>query len=51
MNDYDALSTRLGDSHIFVAGDATSDLPLLHEALLRNTSHILLLGLFKVVRQ
>jgi len=33
MDDYDALSTRIGDSHIFVAGDATSDLPLLHEAI------------------
>jgi len=29
---YDQLSTRCGDSHIFVAGDATGDLALLHEA-------------------
>ena len=29
---YDPLSTRCGDSAIFVAGDATADLPLLHEA-------------------
>lgn len=29
---YDPLSMRIGDSHIFIAGDATVDLPLLHEA-------------------
>ncbi|WP_299592706.1 dihydrolipoyl dehydrogenase [uncultured Tateyamaria sp.] len=29
---YDPLSLRAGDSHIFVAGDAVGDLPLLHEA-------------------
>ena len=29
---YDPLSLRAGDSHIFIAGDATIDLPLLHEA-------------------
>jgi dihydrolipoamide dehydrogenase len=29
---YDHLSMRAGDSHIFIAGDATVDLPLLHEA-------------------
>ncbi len=29
---YDPLSLRAGDSHIFIAGDATVDLPLLHEA-------------------
>ena len=29
---YDRLSMRAGDSHIFVAGDATVDVPLLHEA-------------------
>lgn len=29
---YDALSMRCGNSSIFVAGDATADLPLLHEA-------------------
>nr|WP_298897867.1 dihydrolipoyl dehydrogenase [uncultured Altererythrobacter sp.] len=30
--DYDPLSGRIGDSHIFIAGDAALDLPLLHEA-------------------
>jgi len=29
---YNPLSLRAGDSHIFIAGDATVDLPLLHEA-------------------
>jgi len=29
---YDRLSGRIGDSHVFIAGDATVDLPLLHEA-------------------
>ncbi|WP_415400876.1 dihydrolipoyl dehydrogenase [Tateyamaria sp. SN3-11] len=29
---YDPLSLRAGDSHIFIAGDATVDLPILHEA-------------------
>lgn len=29
---YDPLSMRIGESHIFIAGDATVDLPLLHEA-------------------
>ncbi len=29
---YDPLSGRVGKSHVFVAGDATVDLPLLHEA-------------------
>lgn len=29
---YDPLSMRAGDSHIFIAGDAVVDLPLLHEA-------------------
>jgi len=29
---YDPLSMRAGESHIFIAGDATVDLPLLHEA-------------------
>lgn len=29
---YDPLSLRAGDSSIFIAGDATIDLPLLHEA-------------------
>lgn len=29
---YDPLSGRVGDSHIFIAGDAAFDLPLLHEA-------------------
>lgn len=29
---YDPLSLRAGNSHIFIAGDATVDLPLLHEA-------------------
>ncbi|MEO0819111.1 MAG: dihydrolipoyl dehydrogenase [Pseudomonadota bacterium] len=29
---YDPLSMRVGDSHVFIAGDATVDLPLLHEA-------------------
>ena len=29
---YDAQTTRAGDSHIFIAGDANTDLPLLHEA-------------------
>lgn len=29
---YDPLSGRIGDSHVFIAGDATLDLPLLHEA-------------------
>ena len=30
--EYDALSMRCGNSSIFIAGDASSDLPLLHEA-------------------
>jgi dihydrolipoamide dehydrogenase len=30
--DYDPLSGRIGDSHVFIAGDAALDLPLLHEA-------------------
>ncbi len=30
--EYDPLSGRAGDSHIFIAGDAALDLPLLHEA-------------------
>ena len=30
--EYDPLSGRVGDSHIFIAGDAALDLPLLHEA-------------------
>ncbi len=30
--EYDRLSGRIGDSHVFIAGDATVDLPLLHEA-------------------
>jgi len=29
---YDPLSMRVRESHIFIAGDATVDLPLLHEA-------------------
>jgi dihydrolipoamide dehydrogenase len=29
---YDPLSGRIGESHIFIAGDAAVDLPLLHEA-------------------
>jgi dihydrolipoamide dehydrogenase len=29
---YNAMSMQAGDSHIFIAGDATVDLPLLHEA-------------------
>ena len=29
---YDPLSMRCGDSSIFIAGDASADLPLLHEA-------------------
>ncbi|OED43486.1 dihydrolipoyl dehydrogenase [Chromatiales bacterium (ex Bugula neritina AB1)] len=29
---YDEMSMRVGDSQIFIAGDATADLPLLHEA-------------------
>ncbi|MEO0760564.1 MAG: dihydrolipoyl dehydrogenase, partial [Pseudomonadota bacterium] len=29
---HDPLSMRAGDSHVFIAGDATADLPLLHEA-------------------
>lgn len=29
---YDRLSGRVGESHVFIAGDATVDLPLLHEA-------------------
>ncbi|MEL6257708.1 MAG: dihydrolipoyl dehydrogenase [Pseudomonadota bacterium] len=29
---YDPLSMRAGDSHVFIAGDAVVDLPLLHEA-------------------
>ena len=29
---YDPLSMRAGDSDIFIAGDGTADLPLLHEA-------------------
>jgi len=30
--EYDPLSMRCGDSAIFIAGDASADLPLLHEA-------------------
>lgn len=30
--EYDPLSGRAGNSHVFVAGDAALDLPLLHEA-------------------
>jgi len=30
--EYDPLSMRIGNSHIFISGDATVDLPLLHEA-------------------
>ncbi len=29
---YDSLSGRIGDSHVFIAGDANADIPLLHEA-------------------
>ncbi|MFC3121515.1 dihydrolipoyl dehydrogenase [Agaribacter flavus] len=29
---YDPLSMQCGNSHIFIAGDANSDIPLLHEA-------------------
>lgn len=29
---YDPLSMQCGDSHIFIAGDVTGDIPLLHEA-------------------
>ena len=29
---YDAYTLQCGDSHIFIAGDANADLPLLHEA-------------------
>ena len=29
---YDPLSGRIGDSHVFIAGDANVDIPLLHEA-------------------
>ena len=29
---FDALSMRIGDTHVFMAGDASADLPLLHEA-------------------
>ena len=29
---YDPLSMQIGDSHVFIAGDASVDLPLLHEA-------------------
>ena len=29
---YDPQTTRAGDSHIFIAGDANSDRPILHEA-------------------
>lgn len=29
---YDPLSGRIGQSHVFIAGDATVDIPLLHEA-------------------
>ncbi|MFZ2235956.1 MAG: dihydrolipoyl dehydrogenase, partial [Dokdonella sp.] len=29
---YDAQTTRAGDSHIFIAGDANNDRPILHEA-------------------
>ncbi len=29
---FDPLSMQVGDSHIFMAGDASADLPLLHEA-------------------
>lgn len=32
MPSYDRQTTRAGDSHIFIAGDANVDLPLLHEA-------------------
>lgn len=30
--EYDPLSGRVGESHVFIAGDAALDLPLLHEA-------------------
>lgn len=30
--DYDPQTTRAGDSHIFIAGDANADRPILHEA-------------------
>lgn len=30
--EYDRLSGRIDDGHVFIAGDATVDLPLLHEA-------------------
>ncbi|MEM9862671.1 MAG: dihydrolipoyl dehydrogenase, partial [Myxococcota bacterium] len=29
---FDPMTMRIGDSHIFLAGDASGDLPLLHEA-------------------
>lgn len=29
---FDPLSMRVGDSHVFMAGDASADVPLLHEA-------------------
>lgn len=29
---FDPLSGRIGNSHVFIAGDATADIPLLHEA-------------------
>ena len=29
---YDPMSGRIGDSHVFIAGDANVDIPLLHEA-------------------
>jgi len=32
MPGFDRFTMRCGDSHIFIAGDANSDLPLLHEA-------------------
>lgn len=32
LRDYDRTTTRLGTSHIFLAGDVNNDIPLLHEA-------------------
>ncbi|GAB4190795.1 MAG: dihydrolipoyl dehydrogenase [Wenzhouxiangellaceae bacterium] len=32
MPEYDAHTCRLGDSHLFMAGDVNNELPLLHEA-------------------
>lgn len=33
---YDLLTMQCGDSHIFIAGDATEDLPLWHEAYIEG---------------